>query len=365
MTEHNLGLRETVSLVVMMTCAKVFLGLPRVLVELGGSAAWLIVLISMIHGPLMWLGVRGVLRLHPGRSLVTATEAILGPVLGTAVNLAYFGQFFALEAVVLREFSEGMVMVFLPTTPLPVVMLALLATVVYMTYLGMEALTRTAWLGGPFMLIGYVAMLAGAIWTHAEPNALAPYLGKGLDQVLLWGVTQNLLGDLLIFGLVAPSFRAFKQWDRAVWWTILFCTVLLVATEIVYLYVFPYPAGERIVLPLMQATRTISLGPALQRVESVFFVIWLVGSIFKLCGFLYVSASALAQTLRLPVYRHLLTPFAVLVFSLGLVPESVAETVRLDFVLRQFGGIVTVLLPLITWGIGLLFRRDGKQHAAG
>lgn len=365
MTEHNIGVRETVAFVVMMTCAKVFLGMPRVLVELGGTAAWLVVLISMIHGPLIWLGVRGILRLHPGKTLITATEAILGPVLGTVVNLVYFGFFFALGVVVLREFAEGMVMIFLPTTPLPVVLLALLACVVYVTYLGLEAATRTAYLGGPFMLIGYVALLAAAVWTHAEPNALAPYWGTGADQVITWGLTQNLLGDLLLFGLVGPSFRTIKQWDRAVWWTIGLCTIILVGTQITYLYVFPYPSGARIVLPLMQVTRTISLGPALQRVESVFFVIWLVGSIIKLCGFLYFATSSMAQTLRLPVYRHLFVPFAVLTFTFALVPENVAENLMLDFGLRQFGGVVTVVLPLLTWGVGLLFRKEGRRHAIG
>lgn len=365
MTGHNLGVRETVSLVVILCCAKVFLGFPRMMVERGATAAWLVVLISMIHGPLLWLALRGVLRLHPGKSLITATEAILGPVIGSFVNVAYFGFFIYLTSVVLRLFSESIVIVFLPTTPVLFVVLIMLITIIYIVYLGMEAATRTAWLVAPYMLIGYAVLLLGALKTHAEPQALAPYWGPGPAEVFRWGLVEDLKGEMLVFGVIAPSFRTPNLLARAFWWTILLSVVILVGTEIIYEYVFPYPTSTEVILPLLQVTRAISVGPGIQRIEAMFFVIWLLGGVLKLVAALYGSVSTLAQSLRLPRYRHLLPALGVLTFSAALAPRSVMEAIRLDAALREYGGIVTTLLPLLTWGVGLLRRKRGVTRATG
>lgn len=363
MIEHNLGVREAVALTVTMTCAKVFLALPRTLVELGATAAWLIMLISMIHGPLIWLAVRGMLRLYPGKSLVTATEAILGPFFGTIVNLLYFAFFATLWVTVQREFAEGMVLAFLPTTPLPAVILSLMATAVFIAYLGLEVTGRLAGLGAPLMLIGYVVLIIASLMTHTEPRALAPYWGTGPGTVIRWGLVENLLGDILILGLIAPAFRKPKHLDSAFMWTILWCTLILVGTEIVYLYVFPYPSSRTLVLPLMQMTRGISLGPGVQRVESFFFVIWLGGTVIKMTSALYASVAIMAQILRLPTYRPLFFPLALLGYSVSLLPRNVTEVISIDMAIRKYGAIVTVLLPLLVWLVGPLRGRTGGRRA--
>ncbi len=363
MTEHNLSVREAVSLVVTMTCAKVFLGVPRALTEQGATAAWLVALISALYGPLMWAAVRGIVRRYPGKSLVTATEAVMGPFFGLLINLIYFSFFAFLSVTVIREFSEGMAILFLPTTPVPVLILILLGTSVYIAHLGIEAAGRTAWLGGPFMLAGYAALAFASLRTHAEPNALAPYWGTGPAQVALGGLSQNLLSDLLLLGVIVPSFRAIKQLDRAFLWSILLSGLILVSTEIIYLYVFPWPSARNVTLPLMQVTRAISLGPGLQRVESLFFVIWLVGSVMKVAAAVYGAASTLAQTLRLPSYRHLFFPLGSLMFSFAVLPRNMAVAIEWDQTMRQYGVFATAMLPCLVWVVASV-RKRGNRLAA-
>lgn len=363
LTLHHIGIREAVSLVVVLTTAKVFLGLPRSLAEQGGPAAWLILLICLSHGPFIWLGVRGVIMLHPGRSLITATELILGPILGTLVNLSYFIYFAFLTTTVVREYSESMKSVFLRETPLPVLVAVLLGASIYLGYLGIEGLARTCWLGGPFMLIGLATLLMMGYSTHAEPNALYPIFGLGLGRVVGWGVIKDLIGDLLFLGIIAPAFRGPKAWNKTFFASWALIAAIMLSSVIVVEYVFPYPASDRITIPLMQMSRVISLGPGIQRVESVFFLIWLVAGVLKLAAASVASASVLAQVLRLPGYRHVLLPIGIILFSIARIPGNMTQVFIWDEVLRNFGAIVSVIFPLLTWLVGLI-RKGVKARAA-
>lgn len=363
MIRHNLGWRETMAMVVILTTAKVFLNLPRAMIERGSTAGWLIVAISTIQGPLIWWAVRGLLRLFPGRTMIGATEAVLGPWFGTVVNLSYAGFFGFLTAVVLRQFGEAMATVFLPQTPLEVIMTVFLGTSVYVAFLGMEAITRTSWMGAAPMLVGMVILLGAGLVTHHEPKALSPFWGTGPLPVISTGLIMNLMGDVLILGLLGPAFRRQRDLEKTAWWSIALCAVVMVSSVIVYLYIFPYPASQRVELPLLQVTRMISLGPGVQRVESLFYIIWTVGGVLKLAVTLNATAAILSEVIRLPSYRHVLFPVALLAFSIGMVPGTLREASRWDEYVRTVGALVTVVLPWLTWIVGLM-RRTGRRAAS-
>lgn len=363
--EHRVGVREVVASGTVLACAKVFLGVPRTFAIYGGTAAWMVALLTMSHGPIMLWSMQALLRRYPGKSLVYATEAVLGPFFGTIVNLLYSFYFTFLTIAVIREFGDAIVLAFLPRTPLPVLVMLLLLAATYAANLGLEPLARTAWLGGPAMLVGLVVLLIAGIATHTQPHPFAPFWGTGAYEILRHGLTYNVLGDLLLFGIVAPGLSSPKQWSKAFWLTLLLTAFIFVSTEMAYLIFFPYPAATRIILPLMQISRTISLGPGVQRVEGFFFVIWGSGGILKLAFAVYGAGSTLAQTLRLPSHRHLLGPLAILIFYTAMIPRNITLAYYMDQALRIAGGLITVLMPLLTALMAWALQKGGKQRAAG
>jgi spore germination protein (amino acid permease) len=365
MTVHNISAVEGIVLGTIMVCAKLFLESPQRLVELGGTAAWIIVLIGGIHGPISWGLIRPLLQRFPGKTLIGATEGILGPWAGTAVNLIYFAMFLILSSAVLREFGEAETSFFRIRTPLAFVVAVWLGTACYMAYLGIEALCRTATLGAPLMLITMVLLLIGAVLTHAERHALAPYWGTGPVRVISWGLVRDQLGDLLILGLLAPGFRRFKDLDRTVWTTVILSVLIMTATIIVILYVFPYPAAKRVNFPLLQVSRTISLGTGVQRVESLFFVIWEVGGVIKIAATLWAAAVSLAQIFGLHSYRQVLPALALLEFTMAMLPRTIMDAFAVDSFLRTYGLFVTAGLPALTLLVALIRRKGATAGAAG
>lgn len=366
MTEHNIDRREAVALGVFFASAQLFLAFPRTVVELGATAAWIITLIASLVAPLSWVAMRGLLNQHPRRSLITATEAALGPIFGTAVNLIYFAFFQMAAAVALRSFSENFIESVLPNVELEVVVLMLIGTATFVSWLGLEGIARTCWVFGPFALIGLLVLFSSGLLTHTEPGALFPLWGPGVDQVVSFGlIRSSLLAELLILGVIAPSLRSPKELNRAAWTTFIITGVLFTGSVVIFLHIFPYPSAARINFPLLEMSRVIILGRWFQRVESLFLVIWIVSAVLMLATATYGAAATLAQVLQLPHYRFLLYPLATLLYALAMIPDSLPAAVSWDAdFLRVYGSGVFILLPALTWLISSIRRKGGTEHDA-
>lgn len=363
MRQHHVGIREAASVGIIFVITKIFLPFPRSLAEVGGNAAWIIVLIAALFCPLSWWGIRGVIK-HgkQGSTLITATEDIMGPILGSLFNLTYSIFFFMIAFIVLREFSEILATDILPRTPLHIIVVSLLVSVAVVAHSGIEALGRISWLFLGLIIMSIVILLIGGLYTHTEPNALAPLWGKGMSLVLTTGIVKSsLFSELLVLGFLLPRMRKEEEWGQAAWWCMVVSSLTLLCTTLVCLFVFPYPTVSRINDPLFEISRIIIFGRWVQRVEIIFLVVWLLCTVIKLAVGLYCSASALSQMLRLPRYQPLIFPLAIMIYSFAILPDSEMSAVAWDRdFLRTYGSIFSIGLPITTWLVGILRRKWGQ-----
>ncbi|MFZ5814249.1 MAG: GerAB/ArcD/ProY family transporter, partial [Bacillota bacterium] len=181
-----------------------------------------------------------------------------------------------------------------------------------------------------------------------------------------WGLLKtSLLGEILLIGIVGNRFRSQKDLAQVGWWTLGLSTLLLLATVVVYLYVFPYPAASRVSFPLLEISRVIVTGRWLQRVETIFLIIWVLAGALKLMAGLYGAAKALGQVMQLATTRLLVMPLAALAYSLAFLPSSLPEAVQWDAnLLRNYGWVISLALPGLTWLVSAVKTGDGEKHVA-
>ncbi|MHC0038693.1 GerAB/ArcD/ProY family transporter [Pseudoneobacillus sp. C159] len=363
MKQHHIGIREAASVGIVFVITKIFLPFPRSMVDYGGTAAWVIVLMAILLTPLTWWGIRGLLtNAKGGSSLITATEEIMGPFFGSLINLAYFLFFFMLTFIVLREFSDIIATDILPLTPVGIILLALLIPVSLIARSGMEILGRIAWLTIGIIIVSLMVLFIGGLITYADPKALSPVWGTGKSQVIKMGlIKSSMFTELLAFGIIVPRMRKAKEWGTAVWVCIVISSAIMLCSIITYLYIFPYPTATRINFPLLEVSRIIIAGRWIQRVESIFLVIWLLCTVIKLSVGMYCSAAILSQILRLPKDQFLIFPLSIIVYHLALLPSSEMEAVAWESdILRRYGSICSIILPLLTWLVGILRKKWGR-----
>ena len=142
-TQGHLGHYETSVMLIIVMASRIFLGLPRLMAIIGGTASWLVITIAAAGGLLGYLVIDALLARFPGLDLIQIARRLIGgfaPLLG----LVFFLFFLAVTALVTRQFAETFVVGILPRTPIGVIGGLLLVLLVFASYLGLETISRLA-----------------------------------------------------------------------------------------------------------------------------------------------------------------------------------------------------------------------------
>lgn len=326
MMKQKIGQNEAVVLITTSIVTKVFLAYPNHLVTAVGSAGWLVAPISGIFAlGLVWFMVK-LLEYFPGKSFWQITEETVGSYLGLIVMLALFIPWLFSVSLTLRRFSEMIIIVALPDTPISIITLAFIGTSAFVAYLGIEAISRSCFLAFPFILgaLVFIMVLTGPSW---KTDWLFPLLGKGLEPIMkncLLHTSDFLEINLL---LVLSNICFPNQIKKISVQSILIATVIFFSSVLTYILTFPPLVGEEPYLPLYMMARSVYLGRFIQRIEAIFLFFWV------FAGYLWMSTGVFgichitADTLKLPDYRPLILPTAIIITALSFIPANLPDTV--------------------------------------
>ncbi len=356
--EGKFGLAEMVVLLAMSNMARIFMTYPRSLVEVAGPAAWLTPLpglaLALLGVYFFWL----LLKPHPDKTIVEITESALGPVIGTFINVIYVIFFLAVGITFSRIFSEAMLVSILPRTPISVVNTGFIVTAMLGSYLGVEALARSARLTYPFVLGGIIILLV-SLYPFYDMSFLFPILGKGPYQVFVQGgLATGVVSEVLIAAVIVHCFASRDIFPAAVSRAMLMGFTYLFILELAMIMDVNWRASTENTLPFYQLTRDIYLGRFFQRVEAIFVIIWGFIGMLKISITLYAASAGLARTLKLPYYRPLIWPLGLIVFIASLLPPDLPTTAVIDSeYLRVYSWLPTLILPLVVLAVDRFKRR--------
>jgi spore germination protein KB len=290
-------------LAVFMQVSQV-LFLPATLYRIAGQEAWVAVLLSYSFGALVaCLGVWVCLR-HPGKSLAQIARTLLGKWVGGFVALIYSAYCTWLFSLVLRDILDFTVLVLLPGTPGRVIVALIGLVSLFAVWGGLEAIAR----------VGFQVLMAVLFGLAAVPVLLSrqmgllqlePFLYHGLGSVIMATIPSlTFSGDAIVVLSLVPHI---KHLQNAYRWTIvgigagcLMLEVLVVTTELVFGPDLP----ARLIFPVYDAIRLISIGNVVERVEVVLVIIWMSGMWLKQTTALYAASESLAGILGVKAHRY-------------------------------------------------------------
>ncbi|MHB8917004.1 MAG: GerAB/ArcD/ProY family transporter [Desulfocucumaceae bacterium] len=359
------GLAEAVVLLTISSMALIFLTHPRSLVEIAGPAAWLSVLAGMALALLQVYIVYLVLKPYPDKNIVEVTRDSLGRIAGTAANLLYALFFISVAAIFTRNFSEALLLSALPRTPISVVTVGYIAMGILGAFYGLEAMARSARVTFPFVVGGITFLLLSLIPMWDSTN-LFPILGNGLYNVFVRGGLGSAgITEILLAGVIVQSFKNPKMFGKIASRAIIISYFYLTLLEVFLVLTVFWASAEEYTLPFYSLSRIIYFGRFFQRVESVFIVIWGYVGMVKIALTLYASAVTLAGTFKLPDYRPLIWPVALIAFVSSLLPPDFPTAVLIESnYLRLFTWLPAVIVPLAVLAADRI-RNRGRGNEGG
>jgi len=362
--DGHIGYREAIAVLVITLTMHTFLTLPLNYIIEGKTAGWMIPLVDTLLTLIFLLPWLSLLRAYPDRTLIETAEESGGPVTGILVAVLICGYFLFITVIIMRQFTETVIVALLPTTPISVITIFFLLGMIYPCYQGIESLTRGAWLLMPFITIGLLGVLA-LILPKADSDHLFPVWGSGIFDVVKFGVIKNFLPiQIILISMFNPYLRDRTKLTNVAAGSLIVSGVLISLMVMVYQLVFPVPSAiSSGPYPLYNLARLIYYGRFVQRVESIFIFIWIFGMLVKAALLFYITTISLARGLKLPVYRPLLFPLAVLVYGLNFTIPSFPAAVWLDnHIYRTFGGAISLAIPAVVWFLTRLRNQGGGVH---
>lgn len=362
--EGKIGFVEIFALLFLSNIGRVFLTLPASAINDGRTMVWLLVLLSTAGSLITFWIVAELMKRHQKQTIVEVSETLLGPYLGTLVNIVFFLYFVAVMAFLARGYAEAILVTTLPRTPISIVLFFFFAGSLISCYYGLEVLARVARLSITFVAVG-IFILFISVMERTEVSFLFPIFSQepgllvyqAIDKYTL--VTEGLLAAVIILS-VSGGWQKFKN---ATYLAILLggITLLLVCMSI--LLIFGVPSSNELLIPFFNLSRLISLGRYFQRVEAVFLLTWVMVGMIKLAVTLYAATLVAARTLKVPDYRPLLWVVTLLCAVLSIIPPDLPTNMEWESeYLRSFPGLfATAALPFLLLIVSRIRKKEEPE----
>ncbi len=339
--------------------------LPRTITATAGTGAWIAVLIGGFLSLIVMLIIIRLGLRFPEETMMEYGTHITNKWIGKGIGFIFCTYWLILAALVIRVFSSMLVSAVMIETPIEVIIIAMLLTVVYFIRHDIQVIGRVNELYFIFIII---PILFGILLSIREVNPirLLPLTGgKGFYSILTAGIgsffsflgfeiivmlipsitTQKLTYNYSIKGLLSPL--------------VVYMTIVLLAVGI-----FGIEELQNLTWPTLELIKVTPFpGLILERLEVVFISFWVV-AIFTTSGnLLYISILGFSQVLQIEEHKTLIFPLLPLVFFLSMLPKNIYKVFDMMDILSKLGGLLVCSIPITYYLISVIWDKKGDERS--
>lgn len=292
-----------------------------------GRDAWISVLVSLIIGIaeiylFLWL-----MRQHPGLTLMDWFIVRFGKWIGTPIAWLFPLLFLYSTGRTLRDLGEVMGSILLPRTPPLVTLGVMLGVICYVTYQGIETLSRVS---ETLLIIVLGAFCIEVVLLISSPNLvsfryLQPILSEGWGRIweTVWpiGMTQSY-AQTIEFAMIWPLVNRPDQVPKSTIFATLTATAVILIADLLAISVFGEYLFARSTFPLYSVLGEVKVGDFLENLNPLGVIYLSTMTFFKTSLHFWVSIRAIGQLIKIKNERNLIFPLALLVLLLSLTMAS-------------------------------------------
>lgn len=344
----------------------VLLNYPRSAAEMAGTAGWISSAYISVLALILFSLIMKLYKKFEGKDLLDLGEYIGGGFGRGIIGIILIVYITFITAVILREFAEDMKVVILGVSPISFVLLFFLIGMIVGAYAGVESIFRLGAVAVPLILIGYIVIIVGVAPYYKLENMM-PLLGSGPYDIFVKGLPRvSAFSALIILFIYFPFIKSHNNVKQAGIWSIGFTACNLISSAMAFSLVYPFPVTKESFLPIFQLARLINYGRFFQRVESIFVLIWAMAALLYLSLHFYSILFVIKKTFRLQYYKPLIIPYAILIFSLSLLPRNLMSSIDLETeYFRNYAWLVTFGMTFALLLIALAVKKARRKGEAG
>lgn len=326
MAKQKIGTISAIMLTLSIVVSYITSSLPRTFINESKSSALLnIVYITAIVLFIILLFCK-LLKKFPGLDLLDISSFLGGNILKNIVGAFFILYFIVSSSLMLRNFCEGLSVVYYPLTNYVFIILMFIVALALSNRLGFISTLNTASIIFPLVLISAILLFFGNI-DNFSFRRIYPILGDGAYDTFILGLRNiGAFGGICYLYFLPPMLREPNKLKKIAVISVI-CTgafILLCVATLLFMFSFFITTDE--IMPLFSAARHIEFGSFFQRFESVFLLIWII----SFCCYLSISCKfathIFTKMFNLSNMKPLLSIFTILIFGIALLPKNYATS---------------------------------------
>jgi Spore germination protein. len=289
-------------------------------------------------------------------------DKVLGKVLGRILSMIFAAYFLYYAGMNLREFVEIIKAISLPYTAPSVIVLAFVITVIFISFKGIEAISRLAYMCFYIILAGFITIIILA-YPYYSLDYLTPIAGKGVFETIKIGFVRcSAYDEILFLAFIANKVNGNKQFKKAGVISLLITGGVFVSGIMSAIMAFGYSNASENLSNLYLLCRIIYFGRFFQRIDAIFIFIWVISSVISVGLAFYLSLTTYMHCFNIKDRNPIIIPMAVLLFTVTMLPRDISEIIDLHMmILKQYSFLLLYGVPLLVLLIAAIAGKRGDN----
>lgn len=325
--------------------------------------SWISFLIAVVESiPILLIYAR-VMKLFPEKNIFEIFEALFGKVLGKVFTAFICWYAIHLGALVVKNFSEFIVLTGMDQTPQLPVMIMMVLVAVYMVKSGAETLGK--WSLTVFPAICLVILFTVLIsLDRLDLSNLQPVFGHSLSSIVSgsFPTVTFPLGETVLFLALANAVKKTDSPKRIYISALVISSLVLLVVMIRNLGTVGSKLLSSEYFPSYTAARVIHPADYLMRIEGFITMNFIFTGVTKVTVCLFAASKGLASLFGIKDYKQMVMPAGLLTLALcAILYKSVMEMFGFVKTYMYYALPFEFLIPIIVWITAEIKNRKKKQ----
>ena len=360
MSKSKIGTLEAILLVLSFLVPFTIISLPRTLINETKSSILLNIIYIFIICLVITFLIYKLFKNFPGLDILDISQYLGGNIFKNIISFIFIFYFVITSSIFLRNFCEGLKVVYFPYTDIIYVLLLFIIAIAITNTLGFNSTIKTTSIIFPFLIVSIILLFVGNL-DNFSFHRIFPILGDGFNNTFILGLTNiGCFAGITYLYFLPPLLKEPAKFKYISILSVLISGLFILMCVATLLFMFSIFISTDEIMPLFSASRYIEFGSFFQRFESLFLLIWTI----SFCCYLSISCKfsthILKKIFNLKDSSQLTYILSILIFAIALLPKNYSFISYFERDIYRYLSIAIIFL-----GIFVLILSNFKKKAGG
>lgn len=347
MTNSKISTSEAIMLVLTIFVAHTLASMPRNLLLKTKSSTIINLIYIGILVLLITFVIYKLMKNFSSSDILDISDYLGGKTLKMIIGSLFIFYFIFNSSILIRNFCEGLKIVYYPLTDLIFILLTFIITTFITTKLEFATTAKINLIIIPIVLVSILCLFFGNIKNFSIEN-MYPILGEGPFDTFVLGL-ENLgaFGGIAMLYFLPPYLKEPKKMKKICMLSIGIAIIHIIICVATILFMFSFLIKVDEIMPLYSAARHIEFGSFFQRLDSIFLLIWIFQMACYLCICIQISMNLFKKMTNSQTIKPLSYIFGLLIIGICLSSKNYAISKYLENIIYNY------LVFAIPFGVGI------------